>query len=75
MTKKWPERVQINRYITIVQVALSEEESSDSEMTTHYTLVKLFLEKAFNTQAEENDGQIFRGKDGLCWHASAKSSC
>ena len=56
----------------IVQVTLSDEESSNSDNDNELDSGATVSSNNVNTEAEEeNDEQIFRGKDGSCWLALA----
>ena len=56
----------------VVQVTLSDEESSNSDNGDELGSGAAVSPNNVNIQAEEEDDeQIFRGKDGSCWLASA----
>ena len=61
----------------VLQATLSNEESSNSDKDNELDSGAAVSPNNLDTEAEEeNDEQIFRGKDGSCWQAfSAKSSC
>ena len=51
----------------VVQTAFSDEESSDSDNDYALNFGAVISPNKVNTEAEQEDnGQIFRGKDGLC---------
>ena len=56
----------------VVQTAFSDEESSDSDNDYALNFGAVISPNNVNTEAEqEDDEQIFRGKDGSCWQALA----
>ena len=56
----------------LVQVTLSDGESSNSNHDDELDSGAAVSPNNVNTEAEEeNDEQIFRGKDGSCWQALA----
>ena len=56
----------------VVQVTLSDEESSNSDNDDELDSGTAVSPNNVNTEAEkEDDEQIFRGKDGSCWLAFA----
>ena len=58
----------------VVQVTLSDEESSNSDIDDELDSGAAIFPNNVNTEAEEEDDeQIFRGKDGSCWLALASN--
>ena len=56
----------VENEVVPVQVALSEKESSDSENDDELDSGAAVSTNNVNTEAEEEDDEIFRGKDGSC---------
>lgn len=58
-----------------VQAVLSEEESPYSDNDDVWDSGTAISPNNLNTEAQEDNEQIFPGKDRSCWQALAKFSC